>query len=816
MDRMHVARKPSEPFEEDSATVGQLRLLTALTAIQQRYLEESGSNLFAMLLDALLELTASEAGFLAELEPGGAQVLHVLAASPADPSALIERLGPTLRQGEAQNLPPAEGRPAALALPVHHRGRLTAVVALLRPGRAFPATMAEHLRPFLASCAAAVESQRNTEARRRAIDESLAANLRLTTLVENLQEGLLLESEERRIVMVSPRFCELFHIPAPPAMMVGMDCAAMAQDAKEAFVDPANFIARTEELLAARRLVRGDVLPLRDGRVFERDFVPMHVDGVYWGHYWQYREITARKRAEMALVSARDAAEQANRFKSDFLASMSHEIRTPMTAMVGYADMLLRSGGASMQWEDAIRQIRKNADYLLALVNDVLDLSKIEAGQLIVHLEPTQPSSILAAVGSMMRPLATEKCISLDVEIQGLVPAAWSTDPVRFRQILVNLVGNAIKFTEQGSVKITCTYEPLLKPEGGLAGWLQYAVRDTGIGIPEAKLPQLFSAFTQLHDTRRRRSGGTGLGLAICKRLTDALRGQLTVSSQAGRGSEFLLRLPVPEEEARRLIPGPSLSETPVEEPTPGRDPGLHGVRVLLVDDNPDNQRIVSFLLEHVGALVECADDGRMGVDRFFRDESPAFDVVLMDMQMPVLDGYGATSELRRRGATLPIIALTAYAMAGDAQRCLAAGCSAYLPKPIVPGDLYKVIRQQAGPRPARRAEVMPALRSALANPALLPLVTRFVQRLPERKNRMATALAAQATDELRVAIHSLRGTGASFGFPELSTLSGEAEDAIRTGASAEEVTQRTQTLLAAIDQALLQAAVAGIGKPAP
>jgi PAS domain-containing protein len=284
MDRMHVARKPSEPFEEDSATVGQLRLLTALTAIQQRYLEESGSNLFAMLLDALLELTASEAGFLAELEPGGAQVLHVLAASPADPSALIERLGPTLRQGEAQNLPPAEGRPAALALPVHHRGRLTAVVALLRPGRAFPATMAEHLRPFLASCAAAVESQRNTEARRRAIDESLAANLRLTTLVENLQEGLLLESEERRIVMVSPRFCELFHIPAPPAMMVGMDCAAMAQDAKEAFVDPANFIARTEELLAARRLVRGDVLPLRDGRVFERDFVPMHVDGVYWGH----------------------------------------------------------------------------------------------------------------------------------------------------------------------------------------------------------------------------------------------------------------------------------------------------------------------------------------------------------------------------------------------------------------------------------------------------------------------------------------------------------------------------------------------------
>jgi len=388
--------------------------------------------------------------------------------------------------------------------------------------------------------------------------------------------------------------------------------------------------------------------------------------------------------AEYAL--ARERAELGSRAKSEFLANMSHEIRTPMNAILGFIDFLYNEGDLSKaprERVDAIQTIHRNANALLQIINDILDLSKIETGKLQIEAVSVSPRDIVLQVIDLMQMRAQEKGIELDLEEIDPLPETITTDPARLRQILVNLVGNAVKFTSHGRVTLI-----VQQVDGETMPQLEFRVVDTGIGITESQFAELFTPFSQADSSITRRFGGTGLGLTISKRLAYELGGDLTATSVPGEGSTFTLRIPARAGEATSVEGSTAETGPPVSLETttaPASPPSkVHG-RVLLVEDAVDNQRLVSLILRKAGAEVEIAENGQIGCDRIqeARGAGSPFDVVLMDMQMPVLDGYSATRRLRRASVETPIIALTAHAMAGDRQACLDAGCTEYLTKPI-------------------------------------------------------------------------------------------------------------------------------------
>jgi signal transduction histidine kinase/ActR/RegA family two-component response regulator len=391
----------------------------------------------------------------------------------------------------------------------------------------------------------------------------------------------------------------------------------------------------------------------------------------------------AKDRAE----AASQAAEAANRAKTAFLANMSHEIRTPMTAILGYADMMLEPGQTISDRHDCLQVVRRNARHLLELINNVLDISKIEADKLTVDPAPTDLPDLLADLVSLMRPRAAEKGLSFDLETEGSLPREIHTDTLRLRQILINLVGNAIKFTATGKVKLRVKLEP--------PSILRVDVIDTGIGLAADQLSRLFQPFSQADNSTTRRYGGTGLGLTISRRLANMLGGDVTATSAPGRGSTFTLRIDVGPIEQLTLVEAPREAMRPKKSSKDSSEPAwsLRG-RILLCEDGPDNQRLICAHLRRAGAQVTVAENGRLGVDATLdaiKGHKP-FDLILMDMQMPELDGYGAASELRKKNCTTPIIALTAHAMAQDREKCLAAGCTDYLTKPVDKNTLLKTL----------------------------------------------------------------------------------------------------------------------------
>jgi signal transduction histidine kinase/CheY-like chemotaxis protein len=624
---------------------------------------------------------------------------------------------------------------------------------------------------------------------------------RHAALIESLTVGLLLESEARAVLRANRAFCDIFRLPFGPEALTGADCDEMARASAGAFRDPVAFLARIDAIVAAREIVRADLLDLADGRTLERDFVPLRDGDLYLGHYWQYRDVTAREADRRALEAARDEAERASRVKSEFLARMSHEIRTPIAAVVGFADVLLRSGAAEGSGVEYIRQIRRNADHLLALLDDMLDLSQIESGRLRVRSEPVAPEAILAAVDSLLRPIAAQRGLSLAFTFDTPTPAWVCTDALRLRQILVNLGNNALKFTDQGGVTVRARLERAPSPR------LVIDVVDTGVGIAADQIPRLFTAFTQVHDLSGR--PGTGLGLAISRRLAHALGGELAVTSQPGRGSTFTLSLPVSDVECADLAESPSI--VPPLPPTvrnDGQRYPLAGLRVLVADDSDDLQRVVVLFLEHAGATVECVRDGRGCLDRLAVGGGAPFDAVLLDMQMPVLDGYETAAALRRRGDDTPIVAFTAYAMSGDAERCLAVGCDAYLAKPVDPDRLVAALIELTA-RPL--ASGVAALRETLADETMRDLVATFAAQLPRREAEFAAAFAAGDLAAARGIAHNLRGTAESYGFPEVTARATEVDESLRRGDVASVARPAVESLRAALRRACAAARNAGL-----
>ncbi|MHC5109081.1 MAG: CHASE3 domain-containing protein [Planctomycetota bacterium] len=403
-----------------------------------------------------------------------------------------------------------------------------------------------------------------------------------------------------------------------------------------------------------------------------------------------------REQKEYEIGEAVAAAENANKSKSEFLANMSHEIRTPMTAILGFAENMQDKNQTDSERSQCAKTIRRNGEYLLGIINDILDLSKIESGKMTVERIACSPCEIIAEVETLMAERARAKNITLDIDYVGAIPATIQADATRMRQILINLMGNAIKFTESGGVRLVTR---LIRDKKG--SFLQLDLLDTGCGLTDEQARSLFQPFIQADSSTTRKFGGTGLGLTNSRRFAQLLGGDIVIhETRPGVGTTFRTTLATGSLDGVAMIHDPRSATTVSTESASAHDvddADLSGYRILLAEDGPDNQQLIKLILRKAGAEVVIAGDGRQAFDAVMtaRDEGSTFDVILMDMQMPVMDGYEATKELRQHAFTGPIIALTAHAMSGDREKCIEAGCDDYASKPVDRVKLVATIYEQ-------------------------------------------------------------------------------------------------------------------------
>ncbi len=388
------------------------------------------------------------------------------------------------------------------------------------------------------------------------------------------------------------------------------------------------------------------------------------------------------------LRKSKEVAEAANLAKSEFLANMSHEIRTPLTAIIGYSEMLREANRAGDNIEHEIESIIRAGGHLQRIINDILDLSKIEAGELVIEDIEVSTAHVMHDVESIFGARAREKGLAFDVHYEFPLPRNVVTDPTRLKQILFNLLSNALKFTERGGVSMTVGYENEAK-------LLRFEVADTGIGMTEQEISRLFKPFSQADSSTTRKYGGTGLGLCIARQLAQKLGGNVTVSSLKGVGSKFEVRVAVGDADLSDMVT--RVEDMRVDSSSTAIEATANCVRgrVLVVEDSPDNQDLIAKHLIRAGATVEVVDNGKMAVEKAL---ARPYDLILMDVQMPVMDGLTATRILRGAGYTQPIVHITANALKEDRNRCLAAGSNDYLTKPLDLRNFYRVLVENLEP----------------------------------------------------------------------------------------------------------------------
>jgi PAS domain S-box-containing protein len=572
---------------------------------------------------------------------------------------------------------------------------------------------------------------------------------------------------------------------------------------------PTSITLRTGESI--RHCMLGIHLPDGSLRWLSVSSEPMRdVDGRVISVVASFADVTTEKASATRLIDAERQALAASAAKSEFLANMSHEIRTPMTAMLGYTDLLGEDGFVNQTpalRAEYVGTIKRNGEHLLAIINDILDISKIEAGKMSAERMAVSPAQLMHEVESLMALRAHAKGITLETHADTALPATIQTDPMRLRQVLMNLIGNAIKFTELGGVQVRASLD-----EATAGGpFLRIAVVDTGIGLEPAQLGKLFEAFSQSDDSITRKFGGTGLGLRIAKSLAALMGGDIAVASEVGVGSTFTLMIStgpldgIPRLDAESLLEDFKRSSAPerADSTNAGAEQPLAGHRIFFAEDGPDNQRLIGYHLRKAGATVQVFDNGLLLLEAMTRDgtihgplhQIPRCDVVLTDMQMPVMDGYALATTLRSKGWTQRIVAITAHVMAGDAEKCQAAGCDRVGSKPINRMELIELCtvagarREIPGLEPALTPDdVLTSLDGEELHSEweafddLADLASSFAAGLAGKADDFERILAGRDQPTLKVALHQLKGSAGGYGYPTITEAAGKAELLVSLG----------------------------------
>lgn len=480
----------------------------------------------------------------------------------------------------------------------------------------------------------------------------------------------------------------------------------------------------------------------------------------------QNQKQTLKEQAD-GIKQAHDEALEANNAKSIFLANMSHEIRTPLTSIIGFAESCLDADQSMQERLEATKTIIHSGNHLLHIINEILDLSKIEAGKLDIDTKPVKLIELLHEINMSIKILAQEKNLIFDINYAFPLPKTIVTDPLRLKQILLNLCSNAIKFTEKGHVFLNISYDSITK-------FLQLKVIDTGIGIHTSQLNNIFSPFKQADSSITRKYGGTGLGLTLSKQLTDKLGGTLTVESEENFGSKFCVQLKMDNTEDIEYDYKADYENMPSLKSNYQKTLPVVSGNILIAEDNQDIRALVKMLLSKIGANLCIVENGKLAVEKTYEEE---FDLIFLDIQMPIMDGFETLQILRSNGYTKPIYAMTANTMKEDQDKCESAGFDGFISKPINKAYLYEVIVENLTKSELTKSDVNFITSTLLhTEPQIIKLVDAFLDRIPEILCEINTAYNMKNWDELKNQIHQMKGIGGAFGYAILTRISEKIE----------------------------------------